>query len=211
LWHARGPDVVITPAVARHASAAAGWFGPAALAAVHAVLLKGVFDRHPTAIGVAEYLFLWPVAEVISLLVTPWLMTFRVKDPDSPAWLRVVLFPAAVVVAGGLSSALRFLEVTWIYFLARVPTVLFERHTRQQVQVGCLRSMLAGTVLVVLLAVFGNRPLDFPIGTVVGRDLPPHERNLGNSMAMGMLYFTAIAIADHLIHRAMKKRRGRND
>lgn len=198
---------MILPVLTRQAAGIAGWLGPAALAVLHAVLLKGVFDRHPAALSVADYLELWPVAEVISLLVTPYLMTLRVKDPDSPVWLRIIFFPVVLLAMGGISGALRFLEATWVYFLARVPTVLFERHTRMQASIGCGRSMLAGTILLVLLGVFGNRPLEFPIGTVAGRHLTADERNLGNSMAMGMFYFAALAVADALIHRAVKKHR----
>lgn len=198
---------MIAPVIARQAAGIAGWLGPAALAVVHGLLFKGVLERHPTANSVAEYLYLWPIAEIISLMITPYLMTLRVKDPDSPLWLRIVFFPAALFVMGGLSGALRFLEATWVYFVARIPTVLFERHTRMQASIGCMRSMMAGTILIVLLAIFGNRPLDFPVGSLVGRGLLPHERELGNSMAMGMFYFAALAVADFLIHRAVKQHR----
>lgn len=201
---------MISPVIARQAAGVAGWLGPAALAVIHAVLFKGVLDRQATATSVAEYLYLWPIAEIISLMITPYLMTLRVKDPDSPVWLRIVFFPAALFVLGGLSAALRFLEATWVYFVARIPTVLFERHTRMQASIGCMRSMLAGTILIVLLAIFGNRPLDFPVGSIVGRGLSPHERELGNSMAMGMFYFALLAVADFFIHRAVKQHRLEN-
>lgn len=201
---------MIAPVIARQAAGIAGWLGPAALAVVHGLLFKGVLDRHPTAIAVSEYVFLWPIAEIISLLVTPYLMTLRVKDPDSPVWLRIVLFPAALLVTAGVTGALRIIEATWIYFLARVPTVLFERHTRMQASIGCARSMLAGTILVITMAVFANRPTDYPVGTIVGRELAPPLRELGNSMAMGMCYFALLAVADALIHRAIKKRGARN-
>ena len=196
--------LVSSSTLARQAAGLTSWCGPAVLAVTHAVLLWGLLDHHAAARGVAAYLEMWPVAEAISLVMAPYLMLITVRDHETPLWERIIWLPLIMLALGGIFGTIRFLRATWVYFVARIPTVLYERSTRQQASIGCARSVLAIAVLMILLAIFANRPTQFPIGTIAGRGLDPAERSLANSMAMGAAYFAALTVADILIHRATR-------
>jgi hypothetical protein len=170
------------------------------LAVLHAALLYGVFQQDHRATTVARYLVVWPIAEAATLIIVPTFMVITAEDRTTPRWLRAIWFPATLLAMGGLGGVLRLLRATWFYFLTCVP-VLFVRHTRADAQVGCSRSWVNLFVLVGLLAVFGNRPTVWPIGTLAGRWMSPDLREAANLMACGVAYYALAAVVETLMRR----------
>jgi hypothetical protein len=183
---------------------AASFLRLASLAVFHGLLLYGVFEHNWLALSVAAYLRDWPLAEIIALIVTPYLMTLTVRNHERPFWQRALWLPLTLVIMGGIGGAVRFLRATWFYVLTCIPVVLVE-YTRSQAELGCARSMARGVVLIALAVVFEDRPYRWPIGTVVGKWMTPEARYLANGMAFATAYFALTAGVEALIWRARRK------
>ena len=188
---------------ARHLVAIAAWVGPVTLAIVHLVLVVGILEGNATAISTAEYLLYWPLAEFVSLIVTPYFMDIAARDHHVPRWLRVIWLPLLLLTTAGIGGAIRFLEATWVYILARVPTLWAARHTRLDASAGCFRAFVSGLALALLGTVFLDRPLQGPIG---GSLIPAH-RELANVMALGVAYFLVVAVIDHFVRRELARQK----
>lgn len=188
---------------ARHLAAIAAWVGPITLAIVHLVLVVGVLAGNAVAVSTADYLLYWPLAEFVSLIVTPYFMDIAARDHHIPRWLRVIWLPLLLLAAAGIGGAIRFLEATWVYILARVPTLWAERYTRLDASAGCFRAFVSGLALALLGTVFLDRPLQGPIG---GSLMPAH-RELANVMALGAVYFVVVAVIDYFVQRELVRQK----
>lgn len=176
------------------------------LAIFHAILLYGLFERSPRAESIASYLENWPIAELIALVIIPYLMLLTVRKHEQSFLERLLWLPAMLLVLGGIVGTLRFLRATWFYVATCLPVLLVE-HTSDEATRGCARSLANVVVLVILLGVFANRPMQFPIGTIAGKWMTPEVRNLANSMAFATVYFTVTAVIDFFIQRAVNRGR----
>ena len=192
--------------IARVLVSAASWLGPAALALLHAGLVIGIFQGSPTAIATAAYLENWPIAELVSLVVTPYLALVMMREQDTPRWLRILWLPLTVLLVAGIGDSITLLQATWVYIVARLPTLWTEPpQTRLGVSAGCTRSFVAMLALLLLGTIFADRPTAWPIGTIVGRSLGAQHRYLANVMALGAAYFAATLAIDYLIARELAR------
>jgi hypothetical protein len=143
------------------------------------------------------------LAEIIALIVTPYLMLLTVRNHERALWERALWLPATLLVLGGIGGSVRFLRATWFYVLTCIP-VLWVQQTTAQANLGCARSTLKLVVLVALAGVFENRPRQWPIGTLVGSWMTPDVRHLANAMAFATAYFAVTAGLELLIRRARR-------
>lgn len=186
---------------------AASWLRNAALGIFHGVLLYGLFDRAPWAFSTATYVEDWLIAEMIALVVVPYFMLLAARDHEQPLLERVLVLPVILLAMAGISGTVRLLQATWLYVLTCVP-VLWAEQTAARAQLGCARSIVKIIVLVVLLLVFGNRPLQWPIGTLAGKWMDPEVRGAANSMAFATFYFAITAGMEYLFWHKIGKAGG---
>ena len=181
------------------------WLASAFLAVLHGALLLGVLRQQRVAVTTASYLENWPIAEAVSLVLTPYFLFLRVSHHDMPRWQRALWLPVGIVVVLGVGGTVRFLRATWVYVLARLPMLWAAPRSELQASVGCLRAMVALMVLLLLATVFLNRPGQWPFGSVAGLALTLKERTLANSMAYAAGYFGLGALIDAALQRGLQK------
>jgi hypothetical protein len=165
------------------------------LAAAHAAVLAGLLTGAWWAAPVAAYAEWWPVGELLTLLVLPFILWIFAREERTPLYQRVLTLPVVIVALGGVTLLVRFLRVFWIYLLARSLPLLRRGPSPGERDAGLVRSLVGVPVFLVLATIFLNRPSEPVLGLMAGATFDARTRYLGKLMLFAVVYFVLVGAA----------------